>query len=121
MTSNPSITTLGQKPGHAWGILALIVVAIPLPFLFALNVLSLVVRNQPSGQPTAEATVYALIAFGGLFFFPVLFVAATVLGVTAVRKPRLAAKVMGWVTIAIVILAIPAAWSGYLVWITNAG
>ena len=115
-----TITSVGSKPGRAWGILSLIAVAIPLPFLFVLNILSLVVRNQSSQQgTTVEATVYGLIAFVGLFFFPVLFVLATVLAVAAVRRPRTAGKIMGWITIAIVILAIPASWFGYLVWITN--
>lgn len=116
-----TITSVGHRPGRAWGILSLVVVAIPLPFLLVLNILSLVVRNQATlpGQTTIEATVYGLIAFGGLFFFPVLFVAATVIAVTAIRRPRLAGKVMGWFTIAVVIFAIPASWFGYLVWITN--
>ena len=39
-----TITSVGNKPGRAWGILSLVVVALPLPFLFALNILSLVVR-----------------------------------------------------------------------------
>lgn len=115
-----TITSVANRPGRVWGILSLIAVAIPLPYLFVLNILSIVVRNQVSpGQVTIEATVYGFIAFGGLFFFPVLFVLATVLAVTAVRKPRPAGKLMGWITIAIVILAIPASWFGYLVWITN--
>ncbi|MBX3099350.1 MAG: hypothetical protein KF761_07180 [Salinibacterium sp.] len=114
-----TITSVGSKPGRAWGILSLIAVAVPLPFLFVLNILSLVVRNQVGQGTTVEATVYGLIAFGGLFFFPVLFVLATVLAVAAVRRPRPAGKVMGWITIVIVILAIPASWFGYLVWITN--
>lgn len=115
-----TITSVGSKPGRAWGILSLVAVAIPIPFLFVLNILSLVVRGQaPQQGTTVEATVYGLIAFGGLFFFPVLFVLATVLAVAAVRRPRPAGKVMGWITIAIVILAIPASWFGYLVWITN--
>jgi hypothetical protein len=116
-----TITSVANRPGRAWGILSLVVVAVPLPFLFVLNILAIVVRNQAAtgGGQTAEAWAYGLIAFGGLFFFPVLFVLALVLAVTAVRKPRLAGKVMGWITIVIVILAIPASWFGYLVWITN--
>jgi len=114
-----TITTVGHRPGRGWGVLSLIAVAIPLPFLFVLNILSLVVRSQSATQPTVESTAYGLIAFGGLFFFPVLFVLATVLAVTAVRRPAPAAKVMGWITIAIVILAIPASWFGYAVWILN--
>ena len=117
-----TITSVGNKPGRLWGILSLIVVVIPLPFLFVLMILSAVVRAQGpwSGEPTSEALVYGFIAVGGLFCFPVFFLAATVFAVTAVRKPRPAGKVMGWITIAIVILAIPAVWFAYLVWIINA-
>jgi hypothetical protein len=117
-----TITGVGHKPGRLWGILSLIVVVMPLPFLFVLMILSAVVRAQGpwSGEPSAEALVYGFIAVGGLFCFPVFFVGATVLAVTAVRKPRLAGKVMGWITIAVVILAIPAVWFAYLVWIINA-
>ena len=115
-----TITSLPNKPGRAWGIMSLVVVAIPLPFLLVLNVLSVVVRNQaPAAGSTAEAWAYGLVAFGGLFFFPVLFLLATVLAVTAVRRPRLAGRVMGWITIGVVILAIPASWFAYQVWITN--
>ena len=115
-----TITSMAHKPGRAWGILSLVAVAIPLPFLLVLSVLSVVVRNQaPSTGSTAESWAYGLLAFGGLFFFPVLFVLATVLAVTAVRKPRFAGRVMGWITIAIVILAIPGSWFAYQVWITN--
>lgn len=116
-----TITSVGYRPGRAWGILSLIAVTIPLPLLFVLNILSLVVRNQRSllGQPTVESTVYGLVAFGGLFLFPLFFVLATVLAVTAVRRPRPAGRVMGWITITIVILAIPASWFGYAVWIVR--
>ena len=116
-----TITSVAHRPGRVWGILSLVAVAIPLPFLFVLTILSLVVRSQVSlpGHPTIEATVYGLVAFGGLFFFPVLFVLATVLAVTAVRRPRPAGRVMGWITIAVVILAIPASWFGYAVWIVR--
>jgi hypothetical protein len=115
-----TITPVRAKPGRVWGILSLIAVAVPLPFLLALSVLSVVVRNQaPSTGATPEAWAYGLVAFGGLFFFPVLFVLATVLAVAAVRKPRLAARVMGWITITVVVLAIPASWFAYQVWIIN--
>lgn len=116
-----TITSVGNKSGRAWGIFSLVVVAIPLPFLFVLMILSSVVRAQgpASGEPTSEALVYGFLAVGGLFFFPVLLLAATVLGVTAVRKPRPAGRVMGWITIGIVILAIPALWFAYLVWIVG--
>lgn len=116
-----TITSVGNKPGRAWGILSLVVVALPLPFLFALNILSLVVRSQivAPGQVTVESSFYGLIAFAGLFFFPVLFVGATVLAVAAVRRPNRAGRLMGWVTIALVILAIPASWFGYLAWIVR--
>lgn len=116
-----TITRVPTKSGRAWGILALIAVALPLPFLFTLNVLSVVVRNQPfaASNPTSEAWAYGLVAFGGLIFFPLFFLAGLAFGITAVTKPRTAGKVMGWIAIAIVILAIPLLWSGYLVWILN--
>ena len=115
-----TITSLSHKPGRAWGILSLVAVAIPLPFLLVLTVLSVVVRNQaPAAGSTAESWAYGLVAFGGLFFFPVLFLLATVLAVSAVRRPRPAGRVMGWVTIVVVILAIPTSWFAYQVWITN--
>jgi hypothetical protein len=114
-----TITSMAHKPGRVWGILSLIAVAVPLPFLLVLGILAMVVRNQESAGSTVEAGVYGLLAVGGLFFFPLLFVLATVLAVTAVRKPRIAGKVMGWITIGIVILAIPASWFAYQVWITN--
>lgn len=114
-----TITSVGHRPGRGWGVLSLLAVAIPLPFLLVLNVLALVVRNQLAVQPTVESTAYGLIAFGGLFFFPVLFVLATVLAVNAVRRPHPAGRVMGWIAIAVVILAIPASWFGYAVWIVR--
>lgn len=114
-----TITSLRHPPGRVWGILALIAVAIPLPFLFALNVLSLVVRTS-TGAPGSEQWIYGLIAAGGLFFFPILFLLALVFAVTAVTRPRVAGRVMGWIAIAAVILAIPLLWFGYLVWITGA-
>lgn len=114
-----NITSLPQKPGRIWGILALVAVLIPMPFLFTLNVLSLVVRSQstPSGS-SAESWAYGLIAFGGLFFFPLFFLLGIFFAIRAVLRPRLAGKVMGWIAIAIVILAIPLIWFGYFVWIS---
>lgn len=113
---------LPHKPGKLWGVLAIIAAAIPLPFLAALNVLSVVVRANPSteaGIYSAEDWLYGLLAFAGLFFFPLFFVLATVFGVLAVIRPRLSGRVMGWIAIVIVILAIPLLWFGYLVWIQN--
>lgn len=117
-----TITSVRAQPGRAWGILAIIAVLLPLPFLFALNVLSVVVRNQPAavgGNYTSEAWGYGLLAFGGLFFFPVLFLLGLAFGIVAVTKPRPLGRVLGWIAIAVVILAIPALWFGYLVWIQN--
>jgi len=117
-----TITSVRYPPGRIWGILALIAVAIPLPFLFALVVFSRVVLSQQvvvGGAPTAEAWGYGLIALVGLIFFPVLFLTGLALGIAAVRRPRRSGKAMGWIAIAVVILAIPALWLGYLVWITN--
>lgn len=111
-----TITSLRYPPGRAWGIAALIAVALPLPWLFALNVLSRVVLSQ-DGAPTSEAWVYGLLAVAGLIFFPITLLAATVFAIAAIRRPRRAGKVMGWVALSIVVLAIPAIWFGYLVWI----
>lgn len=116
-----TITGLRPKPGRNWGILAIVAVGIPLPFLFALNVLSVVVRNQQAagGDYTSEAWAYGLIAFGGLFFFPVSFLGGLTFAIIAVTKPRALGRLLGWVAIAVVVLAIPAIWYGYLVWIQN--
>lgn len=113
---SPTITSLKAPAGRVWGILSLIVVALPLPFLFALNVLSLVIRS--GAGVGGEAVPYTFIAVVGLVLFPFLFTLAIVFAVLAVSRPRRAGKVMGWITISIVILAIPACWFGYLVWIS---
>lgn len=112
----PTITRLRPPPGRVWGIVSLLVVAVPLPFLLALTVLSLVIRTG-SGVG-GEAVLYTIIAVIGLVAFPVMFTVALVCAVLAVSRPRRSGKVMGWITIAIVILAIPTAWVGYLVWIS---
>jgi hypothetical protein len=117
-----TITRAPAKPGRVWGILALIAVAVPLPFLFTLNVLSAVVRNQAAqngANPTVEAWAYGLIAFGGLLFFPLFFLVGLAFAIAAVTRPRPAGRVMGWIAIAVVTLAIPLIWFGYLVWIIN--
>lgn len=116
MTS--TITSLRPPAGRIWGILSLLVVAIPLPFLFALNVLSLVMRTGSGAG--GEAVLYTVIAVIGLIAFPAFFLLALVFAGLAVSRPRRSGKVMGWITISIVILAIPAAWLGYLVWISPA-
>lgn len=116
MTS--TITSLRAPAGRVWGILSLIVVAIPLPFLFALNVLSLVTRTGSGAG--GEAVLYTFIAVIGLIAFPMFFLLALVFAGLAVSRPRRAGKVMGWITISIVLLSIPAAWFGYLVWISPA-
>lgn len=113
-----TITSMRYPSGRAWGIAALIAIALPLPWLFALNVLARVVLSQEGAQ-TSEAWVYGLIAVGGLIFFPVTFLVATVFAITAIRRPRRAGKVMGWIALSLVILGIPAIWFGYLVWISN--
>lgn len=117
-----NITRVPAKPGRIWGILALVAVALPLPFLLTLDVLSVVVRNQPpqdGSNSSAELWAYGFLAAAGLLFFPVLFLLGLTFGIIAVTKPRPAAKVMGWIAIAVVVLAIPALWFGYLVWIIN--
>ena len=112
----PNITSMRAQPGRAWGNAALVVVALPLPFLFTLNVLSLVIR---SGSGTGgEGVVYGILAALGLLFLPLFLLLGLSLAIRAVSLPRPAGRVMGWIAIAVVILAIPAAWFGYLVWIS---
>lgn len=113
-----TITRVAAPGGRAWGIAALIAAGIPLPFLFTLNILSLVVRSNPApAGSTGEGWVYAIIASIGLLLFPLFFFLATVLGIMAVTRPRVAGRVMGWIALGIVLLAIPGLWFGYLVWI----
>ena len=113
------ITNVKHQPGRVWGVLSLIAVAVPLPFLFALTVLSAVVQRQVTvpGSPSAEEWAYGVLAFGGLLFFPALFFIGLALAIRAVRMPRPAAKAMGWIAIGVVILAIPVLWFAYGVWI----
>lgn len=112
----PTITTMSAPPGRGWGIAALIAVALPLPFLFTLNVLSLVIR---SGSGTGgEGVVYGILAALGLLFLPLFLLLGLSFAIRAVSRPRVAGKVMGWIAISVVILAIPASWFGYLVWIS---
>lgn len=116
-----SITSIPQPPGRAWGVLALVAAVFPLPFLFTLNVLSIVVRSQGAAPgTTAEAFIYGLLAIGGLFFFPLFSVLAVACGIRAVTRPRVLGRVLGWAAIAIVVLSIPLLWFGYLVWIMGA-
>ena len=113
-----SITSIPQKPGRVWGVLALIAVLFPLPWVFVLNVLSVVVRSQPPRTGTsAEEWAYGLIAFGGLFFFPLFAILTVFFAIRAVLKPRVAGKVLGWIAIALLVLSIPLIWNGYAVWI----
>lgn len=112
-----SITSVPNQPGRVWGVFALVAAILPLPFLLTLNILSLVVRSQAAVGGTAESWVYGIIAIAGLFFFPAFFLLATIFGVRAVLRPRVVGKVMGWIAIGIVILAIPLLWFGYGVWI----
>ena len=116
-----TITSVQHPPGRLWGVAALIAVAVPLPFLLALNVLSAVIRSQVivPGSPPAEMWFYAIFAIGGLIFFPVAFGLGLLFAITAVRRPRRSGRVMGWIAIAVVVLAIPALWFGYLVWIAG--
>jgi hypothetical protein len=116
-----TFTFESRPPGKAWGVLALIMAVIPIPFLIALNVLSAVVRSAPAGDPAfvPAAWIYGILAVLGLFLFSFFFLAATALGIAAVSRPRRAGKVLGWSAIAIVILSIPFLWLGYLVWTTS--
>ncbi len=117
-----TITTVAPPRGKLLGIFALIAAGIPLPWLFTLDVLSLVVQANPNGVGGTygpEYWMYGFIAAAGLLFFPVSFLIATALGISAVRSPRRAGKVMGWIALAIVTLAIPLVWLGYGVWIVG--
>lgn len=112
------VTSIQGPPGRVWGVFALVVAIIPLPFLVMLNVLSYVVRSLPpfDASHSAAAWIYGLVAALGLFFFPIFLVLATWLGVTAVRRPHPRAKVLGWISLAIVVVTIPLLWFGYLAW-----
>lgn len=114
-----TITDVRYPPGKAWGIAALVCALLPLPFLVMLNVLSLVVRSAPEGDPSfiPAQWIYGIIAVLGLLFFTVFFLLALAFGIAAVLRPRVAGRALGWTAIGIVILAIPALWTGYLVWI----
>jgi hypothetical protein len=115
-----NISSLPVPPGRGWGILALIAVAVPLPWVFTLVVLSLVVQSRMAGPASGygpEVWFYGLIASVGLLFFPAFFLAAIALAIRAIRSPRLAGKVMGWIAIAITVITIPLLWVGYGVWI----
>lgn len=108
-----------QPPGKAWGVVALVLALIPVPFLVLLNVLSLVVRGAPHGDPSFVPAqwIYGIVAVVGILLFTVFFLLALAAGIAAVTRPRVAGRVLGWVSIGIVVLAIPFLWTGYLVWI----
>lgn len=115
-----TITRVAPPPGKLRGILALVAVGLPLPWLFSLVVLSLVVQAHPtgvSGTYGSEYWTYGLLASAGLLFFPILYLVAIGLGIAAVQSPRKAGKTMGWITIGVVIVSIPLLWLGYAVWI----
>lgn len=113
-----TISSVPHPPGKVWGVLALAAALIPVPFLVTLNVLSLVVRDAPPGDPSFVPAmwIYGILAVLGLLFFTVLYLLAIALGIAAIRRPRRAGKALGWVAIGIVILSIPFLWFGYLVW-----
>lgn len=113
-----NITSIPNAPGRIWGVLALAVAIIPVPFLVALNVLSYVVRTLPPFDVShgVAAWIYGLVAALGLFFFPIFLVITTWLGVTAVRKPHPRGKLYGWIALAIVVVTIPLLCLGYLAW-----
>jgi hypothetical protein len=120
MSGMANITSLGAPRGRGWGILAIVAVALPLPWLFTLVVLSLVVQSrmvEPSTTFGPEFWFYGAIASAGLLFFPTLMLAGTAFAITAIRAPRRAGKIMGWIAIGITLLTIPLLWVGYGVWI----
>lgn len=113
-----NISRVEVPSGRGWGIAALIAAGIPLPFLFALNILSLVIRNSASpGIGSAEAFIYGLLAAGGLIFFPLFFVLGILFSVLAITRTRRAGRVMGWIALAVIVVSVPFIWFGYLVWI----
>ncbi len=117
-----TITSVPYPPGKAWGVFALAFALIPVPFLITLNVLSAVVRSAPAGDPAfvPAAWIYGILAVVGVFFFTVFYLVALALGISAVTRPRVAGKVLGWSAIAIVIVSIPFLWLAYLVWTAGA-
>ncbi len=114
-----SSTVVRQPPGKVWGVAAIVFALIPVPFLVLLNILSLVVRGAPEGDPAFVPAqwIYGIVAVLGVLLFTVFFLIALALGITAVTRPRRAGRVLGWASIAIVVVAIPFLWTGYLVWI----
>ena len=113
-----TVTSTPRPPGKAWGAFALAFALIPVPFLVLLNVLSLVVRGAPEGDPSFVPAqwIYGIVAVLGILFFTVFYLVAILLGVAAVVRPRVAGKALGWSAIGVVIVSIPFLWLGYLVW-----
>ncbi len=120
MGAMANITSLGAPRGRGWGILAIVAVALPLPWLFTLVVLSLVVQSRMAGPSTTygpEFWFYGAIASAGLLFFPTFLLVGTAFAITAIRAPRRAGKIMGWIAVGVTLLTIPLLWVGYGVWI----
>ena len=121
MGAMANITSLPAPRGRGWGILALVAVALPLPWLFTLVVLSLVVQARMASPATtygSEFWFYGAIASAGLLFFPIFLLAGIAFAIAAIRSPRRAGKIMGWVAVGITLIMIPLLWVGYGVWIT---
>jgi hypothetical protein len=115
-----NITSLPVPRGRGWGILALVTVALPLPWVFTLVVLSLVVQSRMAGPANGygpEFWFYGLIASAGLLFFPAFFLAGIAFAIAAIRSPRRAGKIMGWIAVGTTLVMIPVLWVGYGVWI----
>lgn len=113
-----NISRVQVPAGRGWGIAALIAVAVPLPFLFALNILSLVIRSSSAATPpTAESFIYGLLAAGGLLFLPLFFALGILFSVLAITRTRRAGRVMGVIALAVIAISVPLVWFGYLVWI----
>jgi len=115
-----NITSLPAPRGRGWGILALVAVALPLPWVFTLVVLSLVVQSRMAGPLSGygpEFWFYGAIASAGLLFFPAFFLAGIAFAIAAIRAPRRASKIMGWIAVGITLITIPLLWVGYGVWI----
>lgn len=113
-----NISRVTVPPGRGWGIAALIAAAVPLPFLFALNILSLVIRSSEAPAiGTPEAWIYGLIAAIGLILFPIFFILGVLFSVLAITRTRRAGRVMGVIALAVIVISVPFVLHGYLVWI----
>jgi hypothetical protein len=113
-----NISRMPLPPSRGWGIVALIVAGIPLPLLFAINILSLVIRTSPTATlGSAETWIYGLLAAIGLLLFPLFFILGILFSILAITRIGRPSRVMGSIALAIILISVPFVWFGYLVWI----